>query len=281
MDVSSKNLKAAVSKRRRDASLDALITSAFQTAGLENAAAYVCDLQSGRYGQWCAGLDIYPASIIKVPIMAEVFHQFEMGKLRPDTRVTISAANQTTTAGPAPFVTGHDATVSELVDFMIVYSDNVATNQLIDVVRRESVTKYMHDLGLQTFLLGRKLSGSEPLIDDPEIVGRNRLPADEIGVLLELIALEGIAGAAEQQAILARCDDNNKLLPGLRSTDIFKHKTGETSDTSHDAGILVTADGKNYIVVLYCEVEAKPDGSDAAWVNPHMAAWMRAVRERL
>ena len=281
MDRSSKNVKTTVPEAAHDASLDAVIKSALDAAELETATAYLQNLNSGCYGHWRSSENVYPASVIKVPIMAEAFHQYEQGKLAPDTRVIVSAANQTATAGPAPFATGYNATISELVDAMIVYSDNVATNQLMDVLRRESVTRYMHELGLETFLLGRKLSGSEPLIEDPEMTGRNRLPANEIGLLLELIALGRVAGAAEQEAILSRCDDNNKLTPGLRQGDIFEHKTGETSQMSHDAGILMTAEGKKYVVVLYCEVDAKPDGSDAAWVNPQMNAWMRAVREHL
>jgi beta-lactamase class A len=139
----------------------------------------------------------------------------------------------------------------------------------------------MHALGLNTFLLGRKLSGSEPLIEDPEKVGRNRLPAAEIGRLLTLIACDRIAGAGAQREILRRCADNEKLVPGLVQGDVFMHKTGETSDVSHDAGILVTADGKRFVIVLYCDVEPTADNADATHANPFMVAWMREVRAQL
>ncbi len=230
---------------------------------VRSASAFVCDVQSMGYGAWQADADIYPASVIKVPIMAEVFHQYETGALDPNDRVVVTANNQTTTDQPTPFATGYVATVEQLVELMITHSDNVATNQLMDVVLRECVTDFMRRCGLRTFLLGRKLSGSEPLIDDPEMVGRNRLPAEEIALLLALIATDAIPGAAHQREILLRCIDAEKLVPGLRPGDRFMHKTGETSTVSHDAGILSTADGKNYVVVLYCSVEAAPDGSEA------------------
>jgi beta-lactamase class A len=270
-----------------DSAIDAHIVRALEAAALDHpgvvreSSAYICDLQSMRFGEVRSEANIYPASVIKVPIMAEAFRQYSASELRPDDRVVVSANNQTATSGPAPFVPGYVATASELVDLMIVHSDNVATNELFDVLRRERVTEYMQALGLTTFLLGRKLSGSEPLIEDPEKIGRNRLPAAEIGRLLTLIACDRIAGAGAQREILRRCADNDKLVPGLVQGDVFMHKTGETSDVSHDAGILVTADGKRFVIVLYCDVEPTADNADATHANPFMVAWMRAVRAQL
>ncbi len=265
-----------------DRQLLAAVQEALDAAGLRSiGSAFVVDLDGGRRAGWRADANIYPASVIKVPIMVEAFRQFEAGMLRPDDPITVTASNQTTTWGESPFPAGAVATVSALVERMITHSDNVATNQLMDVLRRERVTDTMHALGLPTFLLGRKLSGSDPLIDDPEIVGRNRLPAGEIGTLLAAIALDRVPGAAEQRAILARCVHDEKLVPGLRGGDVFMHKTGETSEVSHDAGILVTAEGKRYVIVLYTTPEPTGDGADAAHVNPQMTAWMRALRTSL
>jgi len=282
MDDRSEAVKAADFVPERDPNLDGVILEALEIAGINvGASVYLSDLQSKRYGQWRAREDVYPASVIKVPIMAEAFRRFAQGSLKPDDPIVVSSKNQTTTSGPAPFSPGYKTTIGELVDFMIVHSDNVATNQLMDELGRQNVTEYMHALRMQTFLLGRKLSGSEPLIEDPEMSGRNRLPALEVGRLLELIACDAIDGAAEQRAVLARCADKEKLVPGLAPDDVFMHKTGETSSVSHDAGILTTPGGKQYVVVLYCEVEPRADNSDAAWVNPAMTDWMRAVRENL
>jgi len=265
-----------------DPQLTDRVLAALDAAALrEIGHAFVLDLQTMRYGAWCDDVDVYPASVIKVPIMAEAFRQFAQGTIRPDDPVTVTESNQTTTWGVSPFGAGSVATVEELVERMVTHSDNVATNQLMDVLRRERVTQYMRELGLQTFLLGRKLSGSEPLIEDLEIVGRNRLPPNEIGALLALIATDAIPGASKQRQIMKHCVHAEKLVPGLRHGDVFVHKTGETSAHSHDAGILRTAEGKAYVVVLYTQPEPKPDDSDADHVNPQMIAWMRSLREAL
>jgi beta-lactamase class A len=229
----------------------------------------------------CADANIYPASVIKIPVMAEAYHQYADGSLAPEQTVVVSSANQTTTAESTPFVPGYRATAQELVELMITGSDNIATNQLIDVLRRENITAYMHELGLSTFLMGRKLSGSEPLIVDPEMVGRNRLPPEEAGRLLTLVARDQVPGAAAQRDILGRCVHNDKLVPGLLPGDRFMHKTGETDEQSHDAGILVTSQGRSYAIALYTTPAPLPDRSDARHVDPLMSAWMRAMRSSL
>jgi len=265
-----------------DAVLDRAILDALEASALaKDGYAYVADLDAMRFGAYRTDEVIYPASVIKVPIMAEAFRQAEAGELRLDELVTVTESNQTTTWGESPFPAGAKATVADLVERMITHSDNVATNQLFDVLRRERVTSYMHELGLRTFFLGRKLSGSDPLIIDTETIGRNRLPPGEIGVLLTLIATDAVPAAARQREILRRCVHNDKLVPALREGDVFMHKTGETSDLSHDAGILKTAEGKTYVVVLYTTPEPKGDDSDADHVNPQMTAWMRSLRARL
>jgi beta-lactamase class A len=265
-----------------DPNMDAWIDAGLARAGLNlGGSAYISDLERMRFGQWRAREAVYPASVIKVPIMAEAYRRYADGSLDPGLRVTVSAANQTATSGPAPFSTGYETTIHELVEYMVVHSDNVATNQLMDELDRARVTTYMHQLGLSTFLLGRKLSGSEPFIDDPGAIGRNQLPAIEIARLLELIACEAIPKAAEQRELLRRCADSDKLVPGLARDDVFCHKTGETESVSHDAGILITNAGKRYVVVLYCEVQPRADHAEAGWINPAMTAWMRAVRDRL
>jgi len=267
---------------RQDPRLDAVIEEGLDAAGLRDIGfAYLLDVGSMRYGAWRADENVYPASVIKVPIMAEAFAQIAAGTIRAGDLVTVTESNQTTTWGESPFSAGTVTTVRELVDRMITHSDNVATNQLMDVLRRERVTAFMRELGLPTFLLGRKLSGSEPLIEDPEMVGRNRLPPLEIGTLLALIASDRVPASAQQREIMSRCVHAEKLVPGLRAGDIFAHKTGETSEQSHDAGILDTAEGKRYVVVLYTAPAPKADDSDADHVNPQMTQWMRTVRAHL
>jgi len=265
-----------------DRDLDDRIFAALAASSLQDIGyAYIIDLDRMCCGSYRAAADIYPASVIKIAVMAEAYHQYASGALTPDQSVTIGSANLTTTAEQTPFVPGYGATVQEMVELMIARSDNIATNQMLDVLRRESVTAYMRELGLATFLMGRKVSGSEPLVADAETVGRNRLPPEEAGLLLALIALDMIPGAAEQRAILERCVHDKKLPPGLLPGDRFMHKTGETDEQSHDAGILITAQGRRYVIVLYTTPAPLPDRSDASYIDSKLTSSMREMRKSL
>jgi beta-lactamase class A len=191
---------------RESARLTAAVHSALDASDLrECAAASVIDLRSHERGGWRADEDIYPASVIKIALMTEAHVRFTSGELASDQRVAIDAANLTATAEHTPLVPGYQARLDELVELMIERSDNVATNQLIDVLRRERVTATMHALGVEGFALGRKLSGADPLIADPKMTGRNSLRPSAAAHLLRLIALDQVPGAADQRALLARC----------------------------------------------------------------------------
>lgn len=265
-----------------DAALDLVVRDVTRRAGLDDIGHVVLvDLETMRWGRYRHAENIYPASVIKVALMVETYRRIAGGTLDLATPVTVSAANQTTTAEATPFSPGYRATVRELVDLMITASDNIATNELFDVLGREKVTAAMRSLGMQTFLAGRKLSGSEPLIEDPQMTGRNRLPPDEIALLLALIALDRVPFAAEQREILARCVHNEKLAAGISPGDRFLHKTGETDEVSHDAGILITPQGRRYVVVVYTTPPPLPDRSDASHYDSRIADWMRGVRAYL
>ncbi len=243
----------------------------------EHASAVVLDLLGGHEARWRADEDIYPASIIKLALMTEAYDRFASGSLSPDERVVVARANLTATSEPTPLVEGFTARLRELVELMIERSDNIATNQLIDVLDRERVTAAMRAHGLPHFHLGRKLSGSEPLVEGVDVGERNSMRPIETAQLLRLIADDAVPAAAQQRELLARCTDNAKLAAGIAPGDRFMHKTGVTSEVHHDAGILQTADGRRYVVVLY----TRRGTADSARADARMASWMRTLRGHL
>ena len=104
---------------------------------------------------------------------------------------------------------------------------------------REALTTYLHSIGLTATYVHRKLSGSDPLIEDPGQTGeRNAHPARDSARLFELIALNEIAGAEWLFETLAAQEWKEKLARGLREGDRFAHKTGDTSKVMHNGGIL-------------------------------------------
>ena len=218
-------------------------------------------------GRW-----VYPASMIKVPLAAAAAVAIRAGRLRWDTAVTVDARNATPNDAPSPIVPGYRTTVEELTTFMLQRSDNVATNQLYDVLGRERATADVAALGYPATAFRRKLSGSLPLIDDPEATGRNTFPAADAAQLFAAIAKDRVPEAAALRRILATSWWDVKLSRGLEPGDAFAHKTGDTDEVAHDGGILTLPGGARWVVVVYTELPSS-DEHDARF-----GAFMRALR---
>jgi beta-lactamase class A len=88
-------------------------------------------------------------SVIKVPVMAEVFRRAESGALKLSDRVTLTPAQRRIPSGVLYTLDpGLRPTIRDLVKLMIMISDNEATDVLADKVGRDSVTRFMAGLGL-------------------------------------------------------------------------------------------------------------------------------------
>ena len=221
-------------------------------AGLGDAAIHVESLAPGgeRWvrddGRWR-----YPASLIKLPLAVAAAAAIARGALAWTRAIAIDPANMTANDAPSPLQPGYVSTVRELIELMLQRSDNVATNQLYDLLDRRRATADLAAMGFGQTAFRRKLSGAEPLIDDPAADGRNSFPAAEAAALLRALAADRLPGAAELRAILATNWWDVKLSRGLAPGDAFLHKTGDTDEVSHDAGILSLASVGRWIVVVY------------------------------
>ena len=224
-------------------------------------------------------LPLYPASMIKVPLVAAALSEIGSGQLPPlDSTVEIDAANMTANDAASELIPGYEATLRELMWLAIARSDNVATNVLFDVVGRERATQVAQEkLGLRATAFYRKLSGSDPLIDDPgwDGIHRNAHPAADCAHLMRSIAENAIPHASLLREMLAAQEWNDKLNGGLLSWDRFAHKTGDTSEVTHDGGILVTREGKRFAIVVYTGLPSTPEN------NARFAPFMRHIRELL
>ena len=219
---------------------------------------------------------LYPASMIKTPLAAVTVLLLARGELDERSAIPVAASNLTATDGATPLDSGYRASLDELLALSVERSDNVAFNQLLDVVGRERAGRLVREeLGLRATGLRRKLSGGDRLLVDPLQTGRNTHPARDANRLFAAIARESFPGAARLRAYLDRQQWNTKLSRGLRAGDRFAHKTGDTSATSHDGGILLTAEGTCYALTVYTALPAGPDA------DTRLGAFMQALRSEL
>src|SRR6266498_3611203 len=90
------------------------------------------------------------ASLIKVAVMVEAYHQMAEGKFQRDRLVTLAESDK---AGDEPVVLnqlhgGISLTPADLLALMIAYSDTTATNLLVGLVGTANVDKRMVSYGL-------------------------------------------------------------------------------------------------------------------------------------
>jgi len=222
--------------------------------------------------------DLYPASMIKTPLVAAVLTGAGDGLFRLEDRVAVTAANMTFNDAPSPLVPGYEASVAELCGLAISRSDNVATNMLFDLIGRERATQIVRDrFGLHHTAFHRKVSGNEPLIHDPgwDSEHMNSHPASDAATMFRMIGLDRVPQSDLIRAALARQYWNNKLSLGLRAGDLFMHKTGDTDDVTHDGGILLTAEGRAYVVVVYTGLASTDEN------NARFGPFMEQLRAKL
>lgn len=254
-------------------------------AGLGGAQIHVRSLDPGGPA-WAAddGRPLYPASLIKVPLAVAAAVAIEAGRLGWDDVVTIDPRNDTFNDAPSPMVPGYRSTVAELIAYMLQRSDNVATNQLYDLLDREQATADVQRLGFAATGFRRKLSGADPLIDDPAATGRNTFPAREAADLFVALANDRLPQAGRLRSILATSWWDVKLSRGLEPGDAFAHKTGDTSEVSHDAGILTLPGGSRWVLVV-CTGLPSGERTDLCFgafmraLRPHLTASEGAMRE--
>lgn len=230
-------------------------------------------------GVWLDGdRSLYPASMIKTPLVAAAMADVADGRLRLDDRVEVHGSNMTFNDAPSPLKAGYWSTLEQLCDLAISKSDNVATNVLFDVLGRERATQTVRErFNLTETGFYRKLSGSDPLIADPgwDGVRRNAHSARDAARLFEAIALDRVPHADTIRGSLERQYWNDKLSKGLRPGDRFAHKTGDTGDVTHDGGILTTSEGRSYVIVVYTGMPSTDD------TNARFSPFMQALREAL
>ncbi len=215
------------------------------------------------------------ASMIKTPIALGLLDATARGTLRLDERLRISAEAITENDAASPLEAGYETTLEALARLMIVRSDNVATNALIDRLGRTRITERLHALGLRETFVRRKLSGGDVPVHDPGAAGRNAHPPEDAARLFSAIATDGVPGAAWLRDSLAAQEWNDKLSAGLRPGDGFAHKTGDTSAASHDGGILTLPDGRRFVIVVYTALPASPEA------DARLGDFMRRIRPSL
>ena len=154
------------------------------------------DLTSGHVFSYNGDTSFPTASSIKIPILIQMFRDEEAGRFHFSDKVTLGAKdNAGGSVGPLQDALNKGPvtlTVAELVQYMIEYSDNSATNKCIEMAGMDRINQLIEGFGLQHTHLRRKMMDVAAAAHGNENIGS---PLD-LSRLLQLI-YEGKAADAD------------------------------------------------------------------------------------
>lgn len=209
--------------------------------------AFYRDLASGRSWGWNADNDFPAASVIKIPILLAVYREAQRGNVQLDTRLEVLFQHHVGGAGVLfELHDGITVTIEDLCRLMIVVSDNVASNLLLELVGAPSVQALMDEFGMGKTVLGRKF------MDPPRPGADNRTSAWDMGRCLQALQRGEILDKTHTNSALAilRRQQYREKIPLLLPPELpIAHKTGELDGVRHDVG-LVEVPGRPYVLSL-------------------------------
>jgi beta-lactamase class A len=198
------------------------------------------------------------ASLIKFPVMLEVYLQVAEGKVKLSEMVTLHEKDKVPGSGilTSHFSEGATFPLRDAVRLMIAYSDNTATNLVLDKIGIASTNKRMAAWGCpETRINAKVFLGSKTSVN-PERTkkyGLGSTTANDMIRLLEKVYKGEVVDAKVCKEMLEHMknsqfkDTFQKLLPA--GTKVA-HKTGSVSDAKTDAGILYLKSGPVAVCVL-------------------------------
>ncbi len=227
---------------------------------------YVQDLASGETLSIRGGERFPSASVIKVPILVELFQQVERGPLKLTDPLVLLAADQRPGSGVLQFLsTPHTLTVGDAAMLMIILSDNSATNLIIDKIGIRNVNARMDSLGLkQTRLHAKVFLGTSTTIDTAATRqwGLGVTTPEEMGMLFEkLYRGTAVSPAASKQMLdMLRRNFDSEEIPRLLPPGVtVAHKTGKLDASRSDCGIVYN-EGRDYVLCIFTR-----ENEDRSW----------------
>ena len=195
--------------------------------------------------------EVFPAaSVIKVPILVELFCRRDEGRLSLDETVELRDECKVDGSGILKELhPGLELNLRNLASLMIVISDNTATNMMLDWLGMDSVNERMGHFGLKHTVLARKMYDFEQAA-----LGRENLcTAGDMMLLLGLLADGQISSkntSIEMLEIMAR-QQYREAIPLRLPEDIrVANKTGSIPGVVHDVAVVYGACGPYVICVM-------------------------------
>ncbi len=207
---------------------------------------FIWDYSTGKYVDINANKVYSTASIIKLPLLFQLYRREEKGLINlKDSRSTEKAFITGGSGALQYFPLGTTLTYKRLAELMIQHSDNTASNMLLASVGG------MNELNRAVRNWGFSITHYSNWL--PDLEGTNVTSPAEIGKMLYNIDNSdflSIRSRAEIVEIMGHVKNRYLIQAGLPSKVQFLHKTGDIGSMLGDAGVVIFPDGRKYIIVI-------------------------------
>lgn len=201
------------------------------------------------------------ASLIKVPILIEGFRQSEKGQLDLYEYVKVPLAERVEGSGVIQALsTDLQFKVIDFLTLMIIVSDNIATNILIELLGMDEINNCMKWLGMNNSELNRKMMDFAALEHGTD----NRTTALDMVTCLKAMAEDYFLSkenCAQVLRIIEKQQFTNKLAAAFDLEKVtVANKTGELPGIEHDCAIIRYKDRTVYVAVLIDKLTNQESG---------------------
>jgi beta-lactamase class A len=214
-------------------------------------------LDMGEAFLWHENDPMPTASLIKFPVMIEAYRQ--AGEKKIDLKKTITLKKEDKVGGSGilmyHFSDGATFPLVDAIHLMIVYSDNTATNLVVDEIGIKSTADTMASMGYPNTKLHSKVFHRETSVfpERSKEFGLGSTTAMEMLRLCEALHKKELVSTEASEAMLKHmlaCDDKDKFPRFLPPGTKVAFKTGSVDGTRTSAGILFTRRGPVAISLL-------------------------------
>ena len=209
-------------------------------------AIYVWDYDTGNYVD-VNGEKVYSAaSIIKIPVLIQLFKQIEANQLQLFDKMELTEYNKASGSGSMQYYrTGSEYTLDYLAKVMIQDSDNSATNMIMSKIgSMTGVNRAIRNWGLKDTHVETWL---------PDLTGTNYTTAKDLTTMLYNLDNPSFLNISSREYIfdyMIHVKNNRLIQAGLGKDALFVHKTGDIGTMLGDAGIVYMPNNKKYAVVI-------------------------------
>jgi beta-lactamase class A len=251
---------------------------------------FIRNIEGNEFAEINADQRFPMASVFKVPVLVELYHQAHEGKISLDERVEWRDPNLYFGSGIlVNLAPGLRPTIRDLATLMVIVSDNAATDQICERLGFDRINSYLHELGIdhtrvdvgtRDLILGALgLAGEQYrhlTVEELRKLDRAKLGPQikenqkrfveqclncgtprEMTLLLEKLASGGLADTAASHEMLEILSNQqfNERLPRWLPYDIrVDHKTGTLLEpvwVVTDAGVIHLPGNKHVAISVF------------------------------